>query len=143
MTRLTEVEVFNATRSYFISNDCQIIQLVAPGGQAPVCLSFNDGTKPRTCFPDLLAIAYNVLWVGELKSTYSEADYAKVKLMLSHGKDELRRRLTEWVGSHKAEQVVICGVLCHSDSSATRKPNVHQLIFGPHGWVAHLPPLDD
>ena len=129
MIRLTEIEVFNATRAYLAAGRFTVLQLVPPGGQAPISLTFHDGIRKRTCFPDLIAWKTDTLWIGELKSGFSAADHDKIRALLLYAEPQLRECMEARLMGVASDQSSIKGVLCHSDTGTPRKVDVHQLIF--------------
>lgn len=126
---MREIEVFNATRTYLAVNGFTVLQLVPPGGQAPISVTFDDGTRKRTCYPDLIAWKDGTLWIGELKAGFSGSDYEKLLAILSFGDAQLRECALAQLGNVVTPEMPIEGILCHSDIESCARIGVHQLIF--------------
>jgi hypothetical protein len=125
---MREIEVFNCARAFLAREGFRVIQLVPPGGQTPLSVSFSVEEKRKTVFPDLLAIRNGCLWVGELKPRFDCRDYKKLILLRANGERQLREicvRATR--DDHKICQVNY--VLCHSEGSSPACPLVFQWIF--------------
>jgi hypothetical protein len=137
---LSETAVFNGIRAYLAKNEFKVIQLVPPGGQAPISITFDDGTRRRTCYPDLIAIKNDCLLIGELKPGYSQADHQKLKLILDCAADELRHSLKSWAPNSETDLFNLIGVLCHSNAAALPATTVHQLVVAANEDVHHIPP---
>jgi hypothetical protein len=65
-------------RSYLAAKNYQIIQLVHPGGQAPISLTYRYNTTRKTVFPDLICLSEDNIIVGEIKPKYSARDKSKL-----------------------------------------------------------------
>ncbi len=79
MAKLSELEVFNKLRYSLDASGVRVVQLVPPGGQAPLSISFRvQGGVRRTVFPDMISYADQNIFIGELKPTYSKADAHKL-----------------------------------------------------------------
>lgn len=102
-------------------------------------VTFSDGRRRRTCFPDLIVWRSDVLWVGELKSAFSRVDYEKVCTLLSLGSEPLR----EFIDARhpQCRDRSIRGILCHSDDRAGAVAEVYQLVFARDGSSKCVPPL--
>jgi hypothetical protein len=76
-----ETKIGNRLRRFLQHHKHTVLQLVTPGGQAPISISYTgpDG-RVRTCFPDLISVSHDCLeiWVGELKPLFSAADKRKL-----------------------------------------------------------------
>lgn len=123
---MTETEVFNAVRSYLATLGAVSLQLVPPGGQASISITFTQDGRRKTCFPDLIAWLDGTIWVGELKPRYSEQDRQKVANILEFGSEiliERCRRIIEMpIGNVK-------GVLCHGQIDPPIAHGMAQWVF--------------
>lgn len=125
---MKEIDVFNRTRTFLHVGEFFVVQLVPPGGQAPLSVSFTLEGARKTVFPDLLAIKDDLLWIGELKPAYDADDHNKLKALRAYGESELLdlcERVTK--GQHKITSVNY--VLCHAEQSSNRCHSVYQWIF--------------
>jgi len=88
-----EINLCNLLRNYLINNNSNIIQLVSPGGQANLSITYNlSSGKKKTIFPDLIAIFNNNIIIGEIKPKYSINDEAKLLSLLDsiNASDKIR-----------------------------------------------------
>ena len=126
---MLEIDVFNSARAWLAQEGAAVIQLVPPGGQAPLSLSFKVEDKLRTVFPDLLVLKEEVIWVGELKPKFDRRDHAKLKLLREFAAPQIRdvcgRMLRQNLGAYS-----ISYVLCHSDAASSACDFAYQWIFG-------------
>lgn len=125
---MLEVDVFNSMRTWLRQEGAEVFQLVPPGGQAPLSLSFKVDGKLRTVFPDLLALRGEVIWVGELKPKFDRRDHAKLQLLRSFAAPQIR----DVCGRVARQDLGACSinyVLCHSDASSPACEFAHQWVF--------------
>lgn len=125
---LSEMQVFNAVRQRLRELDATVLQLVAPGGQAPLGITILTPNGRRTCYPDLIAHMGSCLLVGEMKPRYSEADHRKVVSMATHGSAALLGLLRRQQPRLAATEIV--GLLCHSQTNYPQLDDVGQWVFG-------------
>ena len=78
---MDEISVFNNFRNLLKSTDIDVLQLVPPGGQAPLSLTYESRTtqQKKIIFPDFLGINKNNILLGELKPKFSKDDFLKLK----------------------------------------------------------------
>jgi len=126
-----EVQLANALRRYLIEQNAQILQLVSPGGQATISLTYKDAIgKSKTVFPDLLAIHNNELLIGEIKPKYSEADELKLIAIKNSvgGFDQVRKLFSRRINENLTNfQIKL--LLIHAQSDAPAR-QIDQLILG-------------
>lgn len=125
---MQEIDVFNAVRGYLIAETFKVIQLVPPGGQAPLSVSYLHEGKRRTIFPDMLALKDRTVWVGEFKPMLDMADYAKLQDLALSGGDavlDLCVRVTK--GNCPIEEVRY--TLCHGENNTHPVPATYQWVF--------------
>jgi hypothetical protein len=122
------MEVFNAVRAHLQTIGATTLQLVPPGGQAFISVTFKQDEQRRTCFPDLIAWSNRTLFLGELKPKFSEQDRLKVIDILELGVDPLIRRCERALGSGEIDEVR--GLLCHAQAGVAPAQGVMQWIFG-------------
>ena len=127
---MLEIDVFNCARSYLAREGFTVIQLVPPGGQAPFSISFKIEGAQRTVFPDILAIRNGIIWVGEMKPKFDQADHEKLILLHTLAEQEIRS-LCERVMKSDLSDHTANYVLCHSDSASLACPSIYQWIFQP------------
>lgn len=124
---LSELQVFNAVRQRLRELDATVLQLVAPGGQAPLGVTISKPQGRRTCYPDLIAHMDHPLLIGEMKPRYSAADHQKVVSMKTFGSTALfgllRRQQPRLVATE------IAGLLCHSQTNYPELDDVGQWVF--------------
>lgn len=131
---MLEIDVFNKARTWLAQESATVIQLVPPGGQAPLSLTFNVNGKLRTVFPDILALRRGVIWVGELKPKYDRNDHVKLKLI----RDFASKQIQDICGRVSGQDLgssLISYVLCHSDNRSLPCDVVYQWIFEPERVV--------
>lgn len=126
---MLEIDVFNSARSYLAREDFNVIQLVPPGGQAPFSISFKIEGIQKTVFPDLLAVRNGIVWVGEMKPKFDQADHDKLANLHAFAEQEIRS-LCERVMKIDLADHTVNYVLCHSDNTSLACPSTYQWIFG-------------
>lgn len=131
----TEIGVFNRTRELLGRFQLEVLQLVPPGGQTPLSLTFSPFPKARrkTVYPDLLAIDDRFLYVGELKPRYSKSDAQKLNEIESSPdafKNLCRLAQARCSGAFP-ESPVLAPILIHEQETAPIHDNLFQLIFSP------------
>lgn len=140
---MDEMDVFNATRSHLRNLAASVFQMVPPGGQAPFSITFHDGNRRRTCYPDFLVVHAGQILVGEMKPRYSVADYRKLIEVTSFGAEQTRGLLMR-NGYAIPPNIDVVGVLCHAQSTAPPVPRIDQWIFSAeHGFLRTIRGLDN
>lgn len=131
-----EVQLVNSLRRYLAEHNAHILQLVSPGGQATISLTYKDiFGKSKTVFPDLLAIHNKELLIGEIKPKYSQADELKLITIKNSvgGFDKVRilfsRRINEDLTKFPIKFLLIHG---QSDAPPCQ---IDQLILGPEIYL--------
>lgn len=131
-----ETRIANFAFKYLCDIGAQVVQLVPPGGQARISVTFTlDGVR-RTIFPDMLAIFYGAIWVGEMKPRFSIVDKRKL-LKLKHSidgvasvRDVISRNVLAPV-----EGTAVHFCLIHGDVHSDQDPDISQLCFDADGVV--------
>jgi len=124
---LSEMQVFNAVRRHLHEIAADVLQLVAPGGQAPLGLTFNKSSSRRTVFPDLLAVKGNFIIVGEMKPRYSKVDHVKLLEIKDCASDQVFALIERRRVDLQDPKILI--LLCHSQVASGRHEDVGQWIF--------------
>ncbi|OCY13314.1 MAG: hypothetical protein BEV12_24255 [Microcystis aeruginosa CACIAM 03] len=76
---MTELLVFNRFRQTLQKSQVNSVQLVPPGGQAPLSITYRSPNNiRRTVFPNFLGHMGGHIFLGELKPLYSAQDSRKV-----------------------------------------------------------------
>ena len=132
----SEMQIFNAVRQRLRELDATVLQLVAPGGQAPLGINITTPSGRRNCYPDLIAYLNGYLLVGEMKPRYSKADHDKVILMKAYGSSALLGLLHRRHPTFLVAEVV--GLLCHSQVSYPQLTDVGQWVFGSDQQIIAL-----
>ena len=92
-----ETSIVNALRSWLSTNGYQLIQLIAPGGQATYSVSYTSSLGDRKlCYPDLICIKEGAIIVGEVKPLFSKSDYEKLTSMSDS--DDFHMKVASIVG---------------------------------------------
>lgn len=128
----TEIAVFNKLRQLLISNLSNTLQLVPPGGQAPLSITFSAGGNRRSIFPDLLTCFDSDIIVGEMKPIFSKEDAIKLqKLMTAEdGMREILSLVSRRTGkSLEMKNAHIHFVLIHSGAFKAAPRGINQLRF--------------
>jgi hypothetical protein len=129
-----EIELANLLRDYLRKNEAQIIQLVSPGGQATVSLTYQDSLgKAKTIFPDLLAIHEKNILIAEIKPKYSRDDEIKLLAIKDsiNGFEKIRNIVIRRLG-HFYKEYPIRLMLVHGQSQSVSS-QVDQLILTSKG----------
>lgn len=107
-----------------------VLQLVSPGGQAALSLTFcgRGGTR-KTIFPDLILMTPTAIVIGECKPYFSKVDYDKLVELNEFGKAEI---LSFWnrrkpIGYTSAPLIQM--VLCHASRNPIARPIVYQWVM--------------
>tara|TARA_B100000886_G_scaffold75680_1_gene49017 strand:- start:719 stop:1195 length:477 start_codon:yes stop_codon:yes gene_type:complete len=131
---MDEISVFNNFRNLLKSTDIDVLQLVPPGGQAPLSLTYESETtqKKKIIFPDFLGINKNNILLGELKPKFSKDDFLKLK-DFQKSKDGYRNLLNllkrrSSLNFSKLD-IAVHLLLIHSQVSAIPKESIKQVIF--------------
>lgn len=133
-----ETVVANAVRVHLETVNARVLQLVSPGGQATLSITYSIPEGRKTVFPDVLAIYNHSILVGEIKANFSIADKRKlVALENSDSAREAIRRIVSAILKEPVDQLAIRFALMHSDERATRDEQIEQFCFLPQGLV-HL-----
>jgi len=138
VAKISELEVFNKLRYSLDASRVRVVQLVPPGGQAPLSVSFRgqEGVR-RTVFPDMISYADQNIFIGELKPTYSKADADKL-LCIKNSPDgrnailELVARVARLPSLRSAR---IHFVLVHAGSLAAIPLGLRQVRFSNNKGV--------
>ena len=133
---LSEMQIFNAVRQRLRELDATVLQLVAPGGQAPLGINITTPNGRKNCYPDLIAYLDGHLLVGEMKPRYSKADHEKVVLMKTYGSKALLGLLHRRYPLLLVDNVV--GLLCHSQVRFPQTDDVGQWVFGSDQQIVAL-----
>ena len=133
----TEIGVFNKTRTLLNKLHLDVFQLVPPGGQAPLSLTYqmSNCSRKKTIYPDLIAADDSFLYIGELKPKYSSSDAQKLN-QISQSTDafhgifsliQTRRR------KPVPDGVRLALLLIHEQETAPPHKKLFQIIFGEDG----------
>lgn len=130
---LTETDVFNDLRALLSNTELQVLQLVPPGGQAPLSLTYTPtgAERPKTVYPDLIAYDDTSIYLGELKPRFSKADVEKL-MSIQSSEDALDRicRMVKNKGKTpppKYPNVVF--LLVHTQEDAPQVEGIVQVVF--------------
>ena len=133
-----EINLCNLLRNYLINNNSNIIQLVSPGGQATLSITYNlfDGKK-KTIFPDLIAVFNDNIIIGEIKPKYSINDEAKLLSLLDsvNASDKIRSLINRYL-DFDIKDMPIRMTLIHGDDGVGVK-KIDQLILGKNNYWIH------
>ena len=140
---MDEISVFNNFRNLLKSSDINVLQLVPPGGQAPLSLSYtSDTTKTkRIIFPDFLGVSKNNILLGELKPKFSKNDFLKLNDFhkSKDGYINLVHSLKRWSNfKYSRLDTAVHLLLIHSQESAIPKESVKQFIFSSNNEFIFL-----
>lgn len=131
-----ETRVANAVYKYLQDLKADVVQLVPPGGQARVSITFSANGAKRTIYPDVLALFEGMIWVGEMKPRFSLADKRKlIELRTSSdGIDSVRSVVSRYLRT-PCDGFPLSFCLFHGDVHADEDPEIAQLCFGADGTV--------
>jgi hypothetical protein len=131
-----ETRIANSVYRYLKDINADVIQLVAPGGQAKVSITFLFNGKRRTVFPDLLAIIDDFIFIGEMKPRFSIADKIKLNELRysSDGLDSIRKVFARYL-QKPCDDLPIIFCLIHGDMKSVTDPEIVQLCFDDDGTV--------
>ena len=129
----TEIGVFNKTRALLGQLELEVLQLVPPGGQTPLSLTFSPAANARkkTVYPDLLAVDDQFLYVGELKPGYSKSDAQKLHEIGSSPDafhNICRLAQARCSGTFPDSPILVL-LLLHEQLAAPVHDNLFQIIF--------------
>tara|TARA_B100001115_G_C15771244_1_gene378469 strand:- start:234 stop:710 length:477 start_codon:yes stop_codon:yes gene_type:complete len=131
---MDEISVFNNFRNLLKSKDIDVLQLVPPGGQAPLSLTYESKKTQmkKIIFPDFLGVIKNNILLGELKPKFSKDDFLKLK-DFQESKDGYRNLLNLLKRrsnlNFNESDIAVHLLLIHSQESATSKESIKQVIF--------------
>jgi hypothetical protein len=129
----TETDVFNDLRLVLSNSDLEVLQLVPPGGQAPLSLTYipNSAERPKTVYPDLIAFKNNSIYLGELKPRFSKPDVEKLRnIQGSADAYEKVCRIVRKMGKaplSKTPTVVL--LLVHTQEVTPKVDGIVQVVF--------------
>ena len=75
---LSEAEIACKVDSFLSLHMFKIVQLVYPGGQCRISITYEHNKKNKIIYPDLIAIKGNHILIGEIKQKFSQHDYSKI-----------------------------------------------------------------
>ncbi|MEG3085706.1 hypothetical protein U1707_18870 [Sphingomonas sp. PB2P12] len=130
------MQIFNAVRQRLRELDATVLQLVAPGGQAPLGINITTPSGRKNCYPDLIAYLDGHLLVGEMKPRYSKSDHEKVVVMKTYGSKALLGLFHRRHPLLLVDNVV--GILCHSQVRYPQTTDVGQWVFGSDQQIVAL-----
>lgn len=112
-----ETRLVNQLREHLLSNKFTIAQLVSPGGQCHLSISFTDSKtgKKRTAFPDLVCFSDKEIIIGEVKPKFSKADKSKLLSLKSSADADLNIRKTLSRKYSELENLPLIYLLIHGD----------------------------
>lgn len=131
-----ETRVANSVYKYLKDVNAEVIQLVAPGGQARVSITFSAKDKRRTVFPDVLAVLDGAIFVGEMKPRFSKSDKTKLNELRSSsdGLESIRSVVSRYLNrSFENYPLVFC--LMHGDVTSVADSEIAQFCFAKDGTV--------
>ena len=128
-----EIDVFNDLRSFLSNTQLEVLQLVPPGGQAPLSLTFtpNGAERPKTVYPDLIAFDSTSIYLGELKPRFSKADVEKL-MSIKSSKDAFKKicqTLQNKGDSPFPDKPKLVFLLVHTQENAPQFEGIFQLVF--------------
>lgn len=128
-----ETNIVNNVRTYLIANGYTILQLVSPGGQSSLSVTYTSpaGIK-RTCFPDLLCFSNQEILVGEIKPKFSLKD--KTKLLGIMNSPDATRTIRDLLSRNAGKNLgglPLTFVLIHAEEAAPPDDILRQLIVLP------------
>ena len=136
---ITETDVFNELRSCLNQTQLEILQLVAPGGQAPLSLTYNPkgAKRPKTVYPDLIAYHNHSIYIGELKPRFSKADAEKlISIRESEDAAETICKIVQRRGKNPlAKNPAVIFLMVHTQEDAPRVDGIIQVVFLAKGGV--------
>lgn len=129
----TETDIFNDLRSALGKTNLEILQLVPPGGQAPLSLTYkpSGAERSKTIYPDLIAFDHNAIYLGELKPKFSKSDVDKLR-SIQNSSDAFEKvcQVAQKKGSitlSKEPRLVL--LLVHAQENAPKVDGIVQLVF--------------
>jgi len=127
-----ESSVANRLRAYLLKNHYRIVQLVTPGGQCPISLSYTVDGRKKTCFPDLICFSPDKILIGEIKANFSLRDKIKL-LQIKNSPDGTQNLLNLICRRFKecSETKPVLYLLIHEEASAAPDDSLVQLIVLP------------
>lgn len=121
--------VVNAVRSYLRERGDLVVQLVPPGGQAAISITYKDALgRRRTVYPDLISMHRDMMTIGECKPVFSGSDYIKLLELRQHATEQLKNLWQRFKPSGLTRQVTTQFVLCHLSANPSPVPFVYQWV---------------
>lgn len=129
----TETDVFNDLRSVLGNSELEVLQLVPPGGQAPLSLTYipDCAERPKTIYPDLIAFNSNSIYLGELKPRFSKPDVEKLR-SIQDSADAYEKvcRIVRKVGKAPLSKApTLVSLLVHTQENAPQVDGIVQVVF--------------
>ena len=126
-----ELKIANSLKSYLSENQFKVLQLVHPGGQATYSLAYtNINGSIAHCFPDVIAIQGQRIFLGEIKPKYSVQDKKKLLKICSSldGKDNLVSLVRKITGIKEPSRFYVWPIIIHGDKTTKPDDELDQLI---------------
>ncbi len=130
-----ETRLCNRLHNYLLVNNFTILQLICPGSQATISVTYTTEDKvKKTLFPDLIAVKDATIVIGEIKPNFSRSDKKKL-LSIKYSSDGERklRELIMRVFKIDVSSFSVSYYLVHGGKVVADNSEISQLVLP--GWA--------